>query len=74
MITSTLLAVLLALKLLLALMRNSIFVDALRSIMTSTEKRGLTLTSSLYEISSKSPSGGIKEITRSFSNFESLTH
>lgn len=45
--TSTLFAVLLALKLLLALMRNSILVADFLSMMTSTENRGLTLTSSL---------------------------
>ena len=72
--TSTLFAVLLGLKLLLALIKNSIFVADFLSIITSTENNGFTLTSNLYEINSKSPSGGMNEITLSFSNLLSLTH
>ena len=43
-------------------------------MITSTVKSGLTLSSRRYDMSSKSPSGGMKEIILSFSNLESLTH
>ena len=70
LLTSTLLAVLFYLKLLFALIKNSIFELDFLSMMTSTENNGLTLISSLYEINSKSPSGGMNDIILSFSNLE----
>ena len=52
---------------------NSILLLEGFSTITSTEKRGLTLTSNLYDTNSKSPSGGINDIILSFSNLDSLT-
>lgn len=62
------------LKLDLALTKNSILVADFLSIKTSTENKGFTLISNLYEINSKSPSGGVNYMTLSFSNLDNLTH
>lgn len=71
---STLLAVLLRLNCALHLTIYSTLEPLWLSTAASTQIRGLTGVERRYDISSNSPSGGINDMVRSFSNRESRTH
>jgi hypothetical protein len=73
-IISTLFAIDFYLNYVRALTTNSIFDLVKFSTVASTQINGLTWVSSLYDIKSNSPSGGIKVISLSVSNLLSLTH
>jgi hypothetical protein len=71
---STLFAIDFDLNYVLAFTKYSILDLVKFSTMHSTQIKDLAWVSSLYVISSNSPSGGIKEIFLSLSNLLSLTH
>mmetsp|Transcript_16551 Transcript_16551/g.28145 ORF Transcript_16551/g.28145 Transcript_16551/m.28145 type:complete len:206 (+) Transcript_16551:273-890(+) len=71
---STLLAMDFCLNWVLAFTTNSILDCVQFSTTASTQMRGLTCVSTLYVMSSNSPSGGMNVIRRSVSNLFSLTH
>uniref|UniRef100_A0A2M4B2M4 Putative secreted protein n=1 Tax=Anopheles triannulatus TaxID=58253 RepID=A0A2M4B2M4_9DIPT len=74
MTISTLLAVERRLNCDFALIMYSTRLCAWRSITDSIQMSGFTWVFSRYDISSNSPSGGMNEIVRSFSNRDSRTH
>mmetsp|Transcript_22673 Transcript_22673/g.40364 ORF Transcript_22673/g.40364 Transcript_22673/m.40364 type:complete len:284 (-) Transcript_22673:291-1142(-) len=71
---STLFATLLDLNCDRVLIMYSILDPRWGSTTASTQMRGLTCVSSLYVMRSNSPSGGMNDMVRSFSNLASRTH
>ena len=73
-IISTLFAIDFCLNYALALTTYSILDFVKFSTIASTQIKGLTCVSTLYDIRSNSPSGGMNVISLSYSNLFNLTH